>query len=346
MEIYNSMATIADTIFWGNTSAHEGGGLLIWESDGVSVERVVIANNRNPGKLYCGGGGASVLESSNVTFDRVVVSDNDLGGLCISGSPGVGLDNVLIVGTPREGGIQIQDGGSLVFNNGMVVNNHTSSNTGGGGVLAWWGSASMSNVILTKNAAPGGAGACLWYSSLTLANGSVAGNTTGAGGGGGGIHLVQGAASSLNMTNVDVSRNQADAGGGGVNAGVAGVSYSNAYDNLPVNYWSMTDPTGTNGNISADPLYLDTSSPYAMLWDLHLDVGSPLIDAGDPSLLDPDGSPSDIGAFGGPGAGSFDLDWDGYPMWWQPGPYDHATYPAQGWDCDDLDPDVYPGNGR
>ena len=50
-------------------------------------------------------------------------------------------------------------------------------------------------------------------------------------------------------------------------------------------------------------------------------------------------------ADGGPNAGSWDLDGDGYPEWWQPGPYDYATYPALGWDCDDSDPDVYPGSG-
>ena len=40
--------------------------------------------------------------------------------------------------------------------------------------------------------------------------------------------------------------------------------------------------------------------------DLHLSEGSPCIDAGTPELSDPDGSVSDIGAFGGPGA-----EWEG-----------------------------------
>ena len=59
----------------------------------------------------------------------------------------------------------------------------------------------------------------------------------------------------------------------------------------------------------------------------------------------PSGSPSDIGAYGGPGADRWDLDGDGYPSWWQPGPYDFSTYPGLGWDCDDLDAGIYPGNG-
>ena len=142
-----------------------------------------------------------------------------------------------------------------------------------------------------------------------------------------------------------MTNNAAVQGGGIYDDGTPTISYCNAFANTPDDYADFTDPTGTNGNISVDPLHLDTTSSDPLEWNLHLDPASPLVDAGDPSVLDPDGSPSDIGAFGGPGADDFDLDWDGYPMWWQPGPYDYATYPALGWDCDDLDPHVYPGNG-
>lgn len=94
---------------------------------------------------------------------------------------------------------------------------------------------------------------------------------------------------------------------------------------------------------AGDPQYLDTTPQAPLDWDLHLGATSLLIDAGDPTILDPDGSVSDIGAYGGPGAGGFDLDFDGYGEWWLPGPYD----PANSWclDCDDSDPAVYPGSG-
>ena len=52
-----------------------------------------------------------------------------------------------------------------------------------------------------------------------------------------------------------------------------------------------------------------------------------------------------MGAYGGPGAGLWDLDGDGYFLWWMPGSYDTVAYPAQQWDCDDLDGTVQPGNG-
>lgn len=122
------------------------------------------------------------------------------------------------------------------------------------------------------------------------------------------------------------------------------VSNSNVWGNT-TNWVGYPDPTGTNGNIAVDPEFLDTTASDPVDWDLHLALTSPLVDAGDPTLLDPDGSPSDIGAFGGPDADLWDLDGDGYPSWWQPGPYNYATYPGLGLDCDDLDIDVVPGDG-
>jgi len=50
-------------------------------------------------------------------------------------------------------------------------------------------------------------------------------------------------------------------------------------------------------NLFADPMFT-----AAETGDYHLQNGSRYIDAGDPALADPDGSRSDIGAYGGPGA--------------------------------------------
>jgi hypothetical protein len=49
-------------------------------------------------------------------------------------------------------------------------------------------------------------------------------------------------------------------------------------------------------NFRGDPMFVDPS-----IGDHHLQAGSPCIDAGAPWILDPDGSRSDMGAFGGPG---------------------------------------------
>ncbi len=70
------------------------------------------------------------------------------------------------------------------------------------------------------------------------------------------------------------------------------VSYNNVYENKEGNYLDMPEWTGRYGNISIDPQFRDSL-------DFRLELGSPLRDAGDPYYTDPDGSRSDMGAFGG-----------------------------------------------
>ena len=61
-----------------------------------------------------------------------------------------------------------------------------------------------------------------------------------------------------------------------------------------------------------------------LVWDLHLLATSPYVDAGEPGVLDPDGSVADLGAYGGPEAGpdfddgyTLDDDADGLPDLWE-----------------------------
>jgi len=84
------------------------------------------------------------------------------------------------------------------------------------------------------------------------------------------------------------------------------------------------------GNVFVDPDFATWSTDSDPDNDSFvLDRDSPLIDAGDPIWLDPDESPSDIGAYGGPAANNDDLDADGYT-------------PLTG-DCDDADASAHPG---
>ena len=61
------------------------------------------------------------------------------------------------------------------------------------------------------------------------------------------------------------------------------------------NFQGMPNPVGTNGNLAVNPLFVN-----AKKGKFALQVGSPLIDAGDPAILDTNGTRSDIGRFGGP----------------------------------------------
>lgn len=56
-----------------------------------------------------------------------------------------------------------------------------------------------------------------------------------------------------------------------------------------------------DSTIYADPMLVNDIKPsLTNNWDYHLQAFSPAIDKGDPSILDPDGSRSDIGMYGGP----------------------------------------------
>jgi poly-gamma-glutamate synthesis protein (capsule biosynthesis protein) len=73
------------------------------------------------------------------------------------------------------------------------------------------------------------------------------------------------------------------------------ISHNIVWGNEEEEYRDMEDLTGKNGNISKDPMFRGKI-------DFRLMPGSPAIDSGDSVFTDPDGGPSDMGIYGGPGA--------------------------------------------
>ena len=73
------------------------------------------------------------------------------------------------------------------------------------------------------------------------------------------------------------------------------VKYNNFWDNN-INAVGFTPDTT---NLSVDPMIMNDDTTQGDL-DFRLQMYSPLIDAGDPTILDRDGSRSDIGLYGGP----------------------------------------------
>ena len=92
----------------------------------------------------------------------------------------------------------------------------------------------------------------------------------------------------------------------GISAGNQGyeslyVAFNGFWDNRTSNiYMAHWDHVDTIGNINAFPMYTNPDS-----FDVHLQAYSPFINAGDPSILDVDGTRSDIGVFGGQGGSSY-----------------------------------------
>jgi hypothetical protein len=71
------------------------------------------------------------------------------------------------------------------------------------------------------------------------------------------------------------------------------IEHNDVWGNAAGDYRDMDDLTGSSGNISLDPLFADSLN-------FRLRPASPAIDAGSRSVTDRNGSPSDLGVYGGP----------------------------------------------
>jgi predicted outer membrane repeat protein len=241
------------------------------------------------------------------------------------------------------GGIFADSNATVNLFNVRIEDNY--GDTYAGGVRISGGQLTALNTAFLSNQAGygGGAVAMAGDAYVELQNAIVAGNEAGTEGGG---VLIDDANTILSGTNTIFYGNIAGSEGGGidVNTGLIALQYCDTYGNIPDDYHGTSDPTGSNGNISLEPQLLYTAALNPMLWDLHLETGSNMVDAGAPFIYDPDLSASDMGIYGGPACDEFDLDLDGYLDWWHAGPY-NAMDPLDGKDCDDLDPWVFPQGG-
>jgi len=170
--------------------------------------------------------------------------------------------------------------------------------------------------VRNGNSSYGGGLYCVGLAArrLVVANCTISGNTAN---GGGGVYCVN---SSPTLTNCTIAHNAADVDGGAIASdgggsvvntliafNTSGIYYSAGapdtfhhncvWGNDAYNYSGIPDPTGTDGNISTDPLMIAC----------HLLPGSPCIDAGDNRAVGSDwtdfdgeprigGSQVDIGA--------------------------------------------------
>jgi len=309
------------------------------------LDRVTIADNVGSW-AESGVGGLWTSTDSEVTATHLVVTSNAgeyVGGIACGGAT-FSADHLQVTGNSATSGT----GGMVVgaaetdLRWVLVADNH-SADDGGGIAIGGHVQLSLENAIVAGNRTETDGGglrveneAIVWF-----INGSVVGNS--AGGDGGAVYIAD---ATVWFENALIADNVAEHEGGGMTGwGVtAYFSHTATWNNLPEDYLDVDEPQAALGNVFLAPDLMDTAGETALSWDTHLSLSSPLVDAGNPALLDPDGSPSDMGGYGGPGAGGWDLDRDGYFEWWQPGPYDPG-YAAQGWDCDDRDPAVHPLSG-
>ena len=245
-----------------------------------------------------GGGGISCV-STSPTISRNVITGNiaKYGGGIHSYSASPTISNNTIsdnTATLEGGGLHLYGTSSSTVVSNNTISDNTSNDEGGG---IWWrGDGSLTGSLINGNGAKTGAGIYCEANHLSIQGNTFVGNTADCGGGG--LYFTE-SLSNPNLNSNIVSGNEAGSeyGGGGVGfiggATPTALSYCNVEGNEPDDYYGITDPTGTNGNISEDPLFEDAPEG-----DYHLEseaghwtaggwvadaTTSPCIDAGDPA---------------------------------------------------------------
>jgi hypothetical protein len=264
---------------------------------------IILENVTVSGNIAYGCIGGIQCEDSNLTMINVDILDNtstmQSGGINLSCSH-VSMFNVNIIGNSATGfgstagGIYLPNSSSssAILENVNIAYN---SSYYGGGILNW-GDMSLTNVNISHNSANFGAGIyCGDNDPLFFINSTIADNIASEAGGG----IYCRANSNPMLTNSilwdntpqeiyfceDWEPNSITISYSDIQDGEAGIVTNN---NGTV-YW-------LEGNIDEDPLFENPGlDDYTLQWnEQHI---SPCIDSGDPSITDPDETPSDMGAF-------------------------------------------------
>ena len=142
---------------------------------------------------------------------------------------------------------------------------------------------------------------------MVIDGGFSANNVTMGGDGapeGGGLYLATDGAGSVGSLMNSIVAMTSDGVGVLVDSGSTfDGTYNDVWGNDDGEYSGVTDPTGSDGNISEDPEFTDVSDDSTWTNDQWtLSATSPAVDAGNPSATynDVDGTRNDMGAFGGP----------------------------------------------
>ena len=264
-----SSPSIVNVTITGN-SAHSGGGISFVNSS-PSLENVTIIGNSVTG-YYSHGGGIYCSYNSNPSLENVTIIGNSSyasgGGIYCDNNSNPSLENVTIIGNSAYygGGIYCNDNSSPSLENVTIIEN--SANSQGGGISCRNNSSpSLENVTIIENSAYHGGGIYCHESSPSFKNCILWNDYPQE------IYFYVNSTSAPDT--IIISYSDIQGGEEGI------VTYNNGIAN-----W-------LEGNIDADPLFLDPSNG-----DYHLTENSPCIDAGDPdSPLDPDGTRADMGAY-------------------------------------------------
>jgi hypothetical protein len=293
-----SSPTVEGNIITANIavgSRNVGGGIWIYEGSPQILDNEISNNGACFGgpEDGCDGGGIDIRGGTPYIAGNWIIDNlaGDGGGIWMAYSDAIIVQNVIAGnladdsayedGEGREkdgqgGGINVQIGGPTgpIIAGNVIADNIASAL--GGGIVTYEDYEGMfagyiyNNTIVYNlvSETDNGAGFCQWDQTAPAVFNNIIAYNSGVGA----------------YAEEDIN---------------AQFTYNLVYGNNTA-YGGLLSGTGT-GNLSADPSFVRTSADSD--WsndDFHLSVGSPAIDVGDPLYYDADGSPGDLGAYGGP----------------------------------------------
>jgi len=305
-----TLFALVDSKVRGNRARNGQGGGVYATSMGDDypfyLVRVQVLDNNSSME----GGGFFLRDVTNSTTEESLFEGNEAGlnsfggGLYADDSAYVKIRNTSFRSNTAYygGGAYINDNadGSDFFNNIFLDND---ASTGGGFALCNSPfTLFYNNTVASNRAMFESSGAAFFNSQVDFKNNIFAHNTGGA---------------ALHMYDVN-------------SAFYADLEFNNFFDNSPLNIGGELDSSvlDSGSNLALEPQFAHYAPGMAGdLASMVLARTSLLIDAGDPLILDLDGTNSDIGAYGGDYLIVYDADEDGF---------DSSV------DCDDQDPSVHP----
>lgn len=268
---YNSAPTLIGCSFSSNTMSWDnalnpprGGGVYAVDSDLDMTDCVVQDNTEveRGGGIYLEPSGGTVsLTMSGGEISGNTIRDKGAGVFQTTGT--ADLDRVLIQGNVRSASASLAYGGGLQFENVTVTADSltmldNTAQVGAAVSVVGCPDVEFTNSVLAGNAADfvGGGFYLQDCPQVDLIGNTVVDNA-GTGSGAGGVYLIN---STLTMANDLVAHNTGGgslAGGVHVATGSLTATCNVTWNNTGGDWGGVTDPTGSNGNVAADPYLCD-----------------------------------------------------------------------------------------
>ena len=289
-----SSPTLINCVFSANTTEGDGGGMACWDSSSPTLTGCVLTDNTiTPltggfgGGMYCDADCEAELTDCTLSLNK---SGDDGGGMAARAS--VMLEDCTFdhnqTALANGGGMDVSTNAYL--NRCFFYGNY--AKTDGGGFHGNECDAEIVNCAFSGNEAENNGGGMAFFrdSDPLIVNCTLSGNW--ACGNGGGI-AVMGELGRPSAATVDNSIIAFSDPGEAVWCdayGSATLRYCDVYGNVGGDWVScITGQNGSSGNISADPLFVDSNGVDDIVGteddNLRLAAGSPCIDAGSSGLV-------------------------------------------------------------